>query len=135
MASTINEALWTRLTGVSGLSALVSARVYPGYAPQNATRPFVTYFLVTRTHYTSHDGSSGAARSRYQFSAWSDNYLEAEAVAEQIRLALQGYAGTIDSCVIGAVLPAGDGPITYDEETELYQVPVDYYVIYEEAQS
>lgn len=46
---TIEEALYSKLASVAGITALVSTRIYPDAAPQGATRPLIVYRHSGRT--------------------------------------------------------------------------------------
>ena len=91
----IAEALWARLQAVAGVTALVSARVYPLLLRQNPTYPAVTYEKVSGPRIENLQGLSGLAHPRFQFSCFGDDYEEADSVAEQVRLALEGYRAII----------------------------------------
>jgi hypothetical protein len=58
----IEEALRARLIGQSGLTALVSTRVYPLGLPQNPTLPAITYALVSDNGHTTSEATAGNAR-------------------------------------------------------------------------
>tara|TARA_Y100000310_G_scaffold323436_1_gene383762 strand:- start:401 stop:814 length:414 start_codon:yes stop_codon:yes gene_type:complete len=134
--SLIEEALWKRLTDHSGTTALISNRLYPVLAPQKVTRPFVVYRRVSGLRVQSHQGASGLSFDRFQFSAWDDDYVQttgARMVSEQIRLALEGYAGTILGVRIDGILMVTELD-THDEETELYGVISDFEVAHNEAE-
>jgi len=90
----IGEAIYGRLNGYAGLTALSSARIYPIVAPQGAKLPFVTFQQISgpRVHAMSHD--PGLTYPRYQVSAWSTKYSNCLAMAKQIRLALQDWTST-----------------------------------------
>jgi hypothetical protein len=43
MTAAIDDAMYDKLAGASGVTALVSTRIYRGAAPQGATAPYVIY--------------------------------------------------------------------------------------------
>lgn len=92
---TIERALFARLSGYANLSALVSARIYPGEAPQNVADPFVTYQRISGPRVRSIGGPSGHGLPRFQFDAYSRSFATAVSVATQIRKALDGFKGTL----------------------------------------
>lgn len=128
----IEAALYSRLTGFAGLSALVSTRVYPATAPQDPTFPLIVYNRISGSRFESLAGSSGLARPRFQFDVYATTYSSAKAVAEQIRLALQGFRGTVASVDIQAVNYNGDSD-NYEEDSELYVVSLDFEIIHAET--
>ena len=46
---TIETDLYSAVTGDSGVNALIGTRMYPVVAPGGVTKPFITYFVITRT--------------------------------------------------------------------------------------
>lgn len=79
----------------NGVKALVATRVFPSWIPQaQTTRPNITI-----DHYGSeHDYELGKAanwcKASVQIDSWSNTLIQAKAVAEAIRTALQAYSGT-----------------------------------------
>lgn len=127
----IEEALYTYLIAHAGLSALVGDRVYPLVAPQDATYPLVVYQRISGIRIHSHSGPSGLASPRFQFSAWGESFSDAKNVAEQVRLALDGYAGTMGSLAVGACLIATELD-QYEPDTGLYRTILDFFIWHEE---
>jgi hypothetical protein len=100
-----------RLAEVSAVTALVGTRVYPGVAPTNAIRPYVVYTRITTPRVRSTKGLSHLASPRYQIDAWAASALEAKAVIDAVRDALDGYKGTLVGVRVGGV-------ITQDESAD-----------------
>jgi len=107
-----------RLSTFPGLIALLGTRVYPLILPQTPTLPAITYQKISGVREQAHSGDSSLQHPRYQFSCWALTYGAAWAVAEQVRLALQG----LTSAGVGIWENALD---LYDPETSWYHVPVD----------
>ncbi|MEE9401256.1 MAG: DUF3168 domain-containing protein [Dehalococcoidia bacterium] len=97
---------------------LVVNRIYPLLLPQVPTLPAVVYLRVSGMREQSHDGDSALQHPRFQFSCWAETYLEALAVAEEVRIALQG----LTTAGVGIYENAHD---LYDTDTGWYHVPVD----------
>ena len=123
----IEADLYTHLRDHTGLSALISGRVYPLTMPQDVTLPAVVYQRVTGPREYSFTGSSGLAHPRFQVSVWAETYASAKDVAEQIKVALGGYNGGMGS---GGTLVYGsfiENELDfYEPDTRLYHVPVDF---------
>jgi hypothetical protein len=96
----IQEALYTRLTGFAGLSALAGTRIYAQLMPQDPTYPSVVYMRVSAERETAMGADPGLVHSRFQLDAWSNVAKEARDVTEQIRLALERWRGTSGTTVI-----------------------------------
>ena len=136
--STVEVGLVSYLTGYSGLTTLISTRVYPFMIPQGATLPCVTYQRIDTPRSLTH-GDSGAtgtlARPRFQFSCWAATLSSAQAIAYQLRAALNGKTGSIgtapNAVTVRAILVDNEMQ-DYEPETELYRVIADYLVWQEE---
>ena len=97
---------------------LVASRVYPLLLPQSPTLPAIVYLKVSGMRVQSHNGDSALQHPRFQFSCWAETYTEALAVAEQVRMALQG----LTAAGVGIYETAHD---FYDTDTGWYHAPVD----------
>ena len=120
---------------LSEYTGLVGKRVYPSKLPQKPTLPAITYQKISGPHVHSHGGISGLTRPRYQFTCWAEKYSDAKAIAEVLRLALDGYKGTMGGSGgvdVSAILSEGDGDI-YDPETQLNGVWHDFFIWHAEA--
>lgn len=91
----IEEILFTRLSNFQGLKDLVSTRIYPVIMPQGATKPAVTYQLISAPREKAMVADPGLVTSRYQFTAWATTNFGARAVIKQVRLALERYSSGI----------------------------------------
>lgn len=130
---TVSNALYDRLSNYAGLSALVSDRIYPNLAPQSVTLPYVVYERVSGTRIRALNADTDLASPRYQFSVYSNSYLEAESVIEQIRAALQRYTGTVGSpgVVIEDCTIESETDF-YDAQTELHERTMDFLIWHRE---
>lgn len=130
--ATLEGALFTHLSGFAGLSALVSARVYPRRLPQGATLPAVSFADFAGGTEYKHGGSLGKAETYIQIDAWAQTYISAKAVAEQVRLAMLTFTGTIAGYVIDTAdrLNVAD---LIDPERDIHHVAMDFRVKHTEA--
>src|SRR5512133_3018901 len=95
--TTIDEGLIAYLSAYSGLTALISTRVYLMQVPQGATLPCLCVTRISTPRELTHDTSAATgtlARPRFQFDAWASTYASAKAITDQIRAALNGHTGT-----------------------------------------
>lgn len=81
--------LHSRLTTHAGTSALVGTRVYPVIAPQNAQYPCIVYQRISGTEQM---GTTQIREARYQLSCWGETFASAQAVATQVRAALEEWS-------------------------------------------
>lgn len=99
------------------LTGVVDVAVYPDHIPQTATLPCISYWLVSRVHVHNLDGAAGVAQARIQIDVWSHSKTEADRYAKDLRIALDGYRGTMtDVDVMGVV---------YEDRNVFYEAPED----------
>lgn len=103
----LESELYARLSGYSGLTALVSSRIYPNVAPQDVAYPYVAWRRVSAERPPGMGSDAGIVAVRIQLDAFATSYLGARAVAEQLRLALQRWRAPaaspeiLDSFIVG----------------------------------
>ena len=98
----IETALYSILSGDSGVSAIVGTRIYPKVIPQLASLPAVSYQEITGMREHTMDGPVGMVRSRWQINCVADSYSALRALADAVRKALDGYCDTASSTKIDA---------------------------------
>ena len=130
----IEEAITAHLTTTAGLAALIGTRVSPLRLPENPTYPVVTYQRISAPRIQSHTGPSGLAYPRFQFDCYATTYLRAKHVAEQVRLALDGYVGTMGGA---AGVPVSSSLIQsdrddYDPTTRIWRISLDFIIGHQE---
>ena len=105
-----NKALYNYLTSYSGLSSLVSNRIYPDELPQEPTYPAIVYTLTDEDEVeTFQTPESNLISPTYEFECHASTRAGAEAVAKQLRLAFKNYSGVM----------GGDGGITVEAVRKL----------------
>jgi len=129
----IDSALYARLAGFAGLSALVSARIYPPPIPQDPTYPLVTYQQVSGNRgYVYGPNQDGFVWARFQLDSWAETLIGARALSEQVRLALSNYHGTSDSVVIDYIRIESEQQL-FEEDVEKHRISQDYFVWFRES--
>lgn len=127
----IGEALYSKLSTTTTLTALVSTKIYPMSAPQSAALPFVTYeeSYGEWPHAMSRD--PGITMKRMELTSWSTGYAQVHSIALQVRKALQDYSGTMGG--------TGGVPVQrifMEQEVDVQDVdPTDQRVLYAVTQS
>jgi len=115
----LDESIYSYLANYSGLTALVSTRIYAFQIPQGATLPCVTFQRIDTPRTLTHDSSgigNELANPRFQFDVWATTYASAKAINEQIRAALNGKTGLIGSqvetaTVVGTIVNSGNATV------------------------
>jgi len=111
----IEQAILKELIGTSGLTSLVGQRIYYIKAPQDISNPYIVFSKMSAPREHDHDGSSGLASSRFQFSIFAQTYREVKLITVQIQSALQAFKGTM----------GGDGGVVVNGA--FYQNEVDFW--------
>jgi len=98
---TLRTVVYDRCVGHAGIAALVGTRVYPDRLPEGVTYPAIRYIAPVSevgATYRTQDGAGGRKESRVQFDSYATTGDGADALADQIRIAWDGYQ---DDCIVG----------------------------------
>ena len=126
----VHKDLRDYLLADSTITALVGQRVYVEELPQNSPLPAITFLRVNVDHDHDLEGETGLATARFQIDSWADSPLNALALAERVRLRLDGYQGTMGSTTVQSILL--DAEREWSEEIEA-RVLQEFLVSYTEA--
>lgn len=133
---TIEEALYAELAAYSGLSALVSTRIYPMRLPQDSTLPAVVYYRMSAGRENDFTGATGLAHPTFRVITWAEEYKEAHTVGTQVRKALDGnssqWGGSSGVWASGRLTNDND-LMDPDLETPTYGQAMDFEVWHTEA--
>ena len=99
---TIHSALYRLLTSNGAVAALVGDRVYPMQAPQDTAYPLIVFSTIVELRAPTLAGASGAVNPKIQVDCWAESNEDADSLSDAVRLALDGYRGTVGSVVIRA---------------------------------
>jgi hypothetical protein len=125
--------LYAHLTGDAGVSALVAGRVYPLLLPQSPTLPALVYQRIsTNPLGATHDGANHMTRVRMQIRCHGATLLAAKQVADAVRGALDGFAGTMGDVTVQSCLRADESDDD-EPDVEAYSVRADYMIVFDEA--
>ncbi|MBU1567715.1 MAG: DUF3168 domain-containing protein [Proteobacteria bacterium] len=94
------------------LDSLVSNRCYPVVAPDNPTRPYIIYQVITNVPNVLLDGPGGLERRRMQIDIWAETY------ASQKSLEAQVFSAMAAATFSNIPLMAQD---SYEPETKLFR--------------
>lgn len=107
--NTIEAALVYILVNDIAVNMLVSTRIYPNVIPQDADMPAITYQQISGPRVHDMDGAVGMVKARFQFTCWAENYDKAKEIAGAVRLAIDGYSGTVLQTVIDGIHLGNEG--------------------------
>jgi len=129
---TIEEELYDYLSVYAGLAALVGTRIYRDRFPDNVVKPAIKYQRIDTQREYSHQGYSGLARPLFQFSCFGESQPATKAAIDQVRIALQGYAGTMGNVLVqGAIVV--DERSDYEPDTRLFRYDIDVQIPHDET--
>jgi len=133
----LEEALYSKLTGTAAITALVGTRIFPGYLPQTAALPAMSYWRVAGMREHAQGTDPGVARPRIQIDAWGKKYSQVQSVADALRTALQdssGLWGGVGGVTILAVHYYGDSHF-YEDETEVHHIASEFVIWHSESRT
>lgn len=98
----VETGIYELLRDAAAVSALVSGRIYPQAAPQNAELPYAIFSVIGRQADIAHSGVTGCDRWVFSVEASAATYEGAKALAAAIRGVL---TTTAVKTGIGVILP------------------------------
>lgn len=90
-----NTALYTYLQTKTGVTNLISTRMYPDELPQGHTLPCIVYRVISKNPEHDFGGTSPLTRYRFQLDSYATTRLGADALALAVWNAMDGYRGTM----------------------------------------
>lgn len=91
----MEEDIRTRLLATSGVTALVSSRVYCGSRPQGGVVPDVIINRISGAPIYTDDGESGLAEARLEIECFGTTYASAKNAARAVIASLSAFFGTV----------------------------------------
>jgi hypothetical protein len=113
------------------VGALVGSRMYPRKLPQGPVLPALVFQRVDTRRLHDLEGADGLPRCRLQVTCWATLPAGAAAVAEPVRVRLDGFRGAMGPVMVGSCLCVGERDLT-DAEAQRYAVVLDFLIQYEE---
>lgn len=126
--------LVAKLKATSGVTSLVSTRIYPMLRPAGSILPAIAYQVTSNNHVNSAGGTTTTREMRITVDCIAGTYAGAWALADAVRTALSGWVDS-SSCV-WHLDDESDGAEVLgpgQEENTSYTVTQDYLVWYDET--
>lgn len=101
---------------------LEGVKVYAVNAPNGIKPKYIVYEQVSGGRQYTHDGYAGLKRPRVQISCYAKTYEDAKDLATKVTVAMENWVYT--------VFQSGESD-AFEENTGLYNVPVDFLIWYE----
>lgn len=107
----IEEAIRTQALSDAALANLVEDRFYLETHEQGDRDPAIILNLISGMEDLAHDGPTGLAVKRYQFTVRSNCFLKNEQIIARLKKIFNGFSGRLaNEIYCGNVKHAGDGP-------------------------
>lgn len=127
----VEQGIYARLTGQTGITDLVGTRIYPGVAPLNASFPYLIYLKTSGARIHAMKADPGLAWPHVQISSWSTSYSQVKAIALQVKTALRDFSGSTGKMTFQRIFFDNEGD-TADVDLKTmsikYQIIQDYTV-------
>lgn len=94
---TPEKAIVSILKNDGNVEPLVSTRIYPNEVPQGASMPAISYEQTSGDREHTMDGPVGMVPGGFILNCWASTYSEARTLSGYVRIALDGYEGTVGS--------------------------------------
>ena len=114
----IETTLYNTLRNNAGVEALVSTRIYPLVAPDNAATPYITYQVIVGTAHNKLASAPDSERKIIQINCISNTYTNAKAIAEACKSAI--------NVSVGYLVSERDD---YFSQNESYRIMLDFSLI------
>lgn len=106
--------LYSYLAADAGITT-ITTRIFNGELPENTALPALTLQYLSEESYSTFDGDSGSARSRYRIQVWARTYATAQSLKSAVISAMSRYPRLILE------------PL-HEEEISVYRFALDYQV-------
>lgn len=113
---TLEEKIYSVLSGDAAVSAIVGSRIYPERAPQTPQLPLVTYSRVSTSFVHTMVSDASTRRARVQITCWAPSYAAMRDLSDKVILALRDYSG---GPIVRAFLE-NEGPDLFDADLQAY---------------
>lgn len=122
----LSSGLYTYLTAQSGITTLVSTRIYPLILPQDPTYPAITYsFNGIEDTYTHNDGQTSFVGADIQIDAWATSQKGAADLAAVINTALRNHKGDMGGVSVHALYRQAQVDV-YENVLNAYRRSISY---------
>lgn len=119
---TIEQSLFTALSDSASVAALIgngdsptTVRLYPEVAPDEVTRPYAVYSVISAVKPMTFSGRSTLENARIQIDCYSDTYAEARTLSDTILAAVDD----------GMSLGDNQATTFYEREPRLHRFSLD----------
>lgn len=112
----IQRAMRDHLAADPDVANLVADRIGPVRAATSRKLPYVTYQIISQSRDYHLLGPSRHVTANVQFDVWSDDAVEADTLANAVRMAFDGFYGVMGDQAVSVEGTTVTGPSTSFEE-------------------
>ena len=94
------DVVYQRLASTPGVARYVGFQIFPVAVPNGAEFPFVVYRRANISRESTLGGPLLMAEVNLQIGSWSLTHDAARRLADEVRLSLNGYTGSLGGCTI-----------------------------------
>ena len=111
---TLEEAIHTYLAAQTGVTDLVSTRIYQGKRPQGSDLPAVTYKVPDDSDVDYQIGATGLSEAHVSLDCWAADPGGAKALRDAVRAVLHGKpSGLLGTVTVDAIRLQGSGLVEF----------------------
>ena len=120
------------LAANSGVTALVSTRLYVQRVPQDGSFPCVQYNIIDIVPVKSKSKSGDSDFSRVQINCYGKSYAVSTELADAVRTALEAYSGTINTIKVSYIelLTVSEAVDDNSENDSIYDTMLEFMMYY-----
>ena len=100
----------------TGVKALINARVYPLAAPQNVSKPYMTYRVIAGNKIQTMKGDIFQGSYRMQFDCYGTSYASVKAISQAVKNCLVGFLSSHNINIMD----------DFEDETQLFKQIIDF---------
>lgn len=122
----IGKALYGKLSATAAVTALVSTRIYPDIATQDATYPFIVYSNDATQPTDVKDSASPLDVVTMSVMIYSNSYSQAQDIAAAVRTALDRMTGTIQGVTVQSCRFEGQNSAQMEFDKHVFVIEQSY---------
>jgi hypothetical protein len=121
----VGKAIYYLLTNATDVTDIVSTRVYPEIAQQDATLPYIVYAIANNEPTDTKPEPSKLDTAQIEVNIYSDSYRQAIDLAVAVRATLDRVKGTYSGVDVQSIQYLNE-VIDFDEPQRAYNISADY---------
>lgn len=116
----IGKSIYYLLSNASGVSSIVSTRIYPSRIPQIKDFPAISYHQVSRVPTDQKDAVSGLDKVDFDIICWGKNYDQLNTLSAAVRTALDRVSISSQGATVDTIVFVREQD-SFDDGAEIFQ--------------